>query len=516
MGVAGSAPLFETALLDPLLTCQAISDNDDYWKVLFSRAVEEGTQSTIRAALEGIAKRRPQNLNQLVHVATLNLIDILHRVSLTPTSSENKRLHTTLTLLFYALAVARVNSQVLNLFFDDCGVISTTLTTALVRLLHMPGVTVPVDSLCWSDDRVDVLRLAAVDVLLACAVGGCQFLEFPKKLFATSVAHSIRLSHGHEVRNESAHYELLGASLLLLLASDTSLLEADLEEEKQIKVFAPVLETINRETGYAEIEAYIVPLLIQFMMWCPPNILSKMTPAFLYNVLIAAAFWERKDICKVTLLILVRICQLGGADPAWNIEPNLAFIPDLEAPTWGIALLDIACKSTLEMDAPAALRAFALILAMMIPKVKDMSPHTTERFLKVAIAADEDAAAAAIRSVHWVVNRKLAEFPEWGAAAIIAVTELRQIAERNPEFVECTQLVDWATRQMDNFRATHKEQELSALLNPELAAKKFEVPDDQPAVPFDFRAHAQEMFNIVTCHYFTRYRQVRFAPADVR
>jgi hypothetical protein len=241
-----------------------------------------------------------------------------------------------------------------------------------------------------------------------------------------------------------------------------------------------------------------------------------MTPDFLYNVLIAAAFWERKDICKVTLLILVRVCQLAEPDPAWNIQPNPAFLADLEAPTWGIALLEIASKSALAIDAPAGSRAFALILAMMIPKLKDLSPHTAESFLKFALAADEDAAAAAIRSLHWAVNSKLPEFPEWGAAAIVAVSELRQIAERSPDFVECAQLVDWATRQMDNFRATHKQQELSALLDPELAAKRFEVPEDPPVVPFDFSAHAHEMCNIVACHYFTRYRQVRFGTGDVK
>jgi hypothetical protein len=271
MGGAGSRPLFETALLDPLLKYEAISDTDDYWDVLFSRPLERGLESAVRAALENIAKRRPQNVNQLVHVATLRLIDIVHRAALAPTPSETRGLDATLTLLFYAVAVIGIHSQVLNQFFDDCGVISATLTTAVVRLSHMPGVTVPLDCRYWADDRADGLRLAAVDVLLACAVGGCGFLDFPKKLFATSVAHSIRLSHRRDVRDASAHYELLGASLLLLLASGTSLLEADVEEEKQIKAFAPVLETINRETGHAEIEAYIVPLLIQYLLWALPR-----------------------------------------------------------------------------------------------------------------------------------------------------------------------------------------------------------------------------------------------------
>jgi hypothetical protein len=67
---------------------------------------------------------------------------------------------------------------------------------------------------------------------------------------------------------------------------------------------------------------------------------------------------------------------------------------------------------------------------------------------------------------------------------------------------------------MDNFRATHKQQELAALLNPELAAGRFEVPEDPPVVQFDFGAHADEVCNILVRHYFARYKQVTFARAD--
>jgi hypothetical protein len=527
MGGETSTPFFQSVLLDPLEQYKSISENDEYWNVLFSHPIERGTESTIRSALQRILKRQPQNVNTLLHVTTLSLMDVVHRLSLKPSKAESERLRTILTLIFYSFVILGMNpacSTFFNSHFDDCGLLSITLLQTVIRMLHLPGATLHQQYQCWSGGRDDIghedpLRLCVVELLLVSRVSGCQFLDFPRKTFATSAINTMRfLFRGGKrlVKDVDIRLRLIDVSLLLMISLDISPFEIDGSEHQGKEIFGPVLETINRPLGHVETQMYIVPLATLYLLHAPPEMLERMPLQFLYNMLVTLSAWEGEGVSKAVLLIIAGICWRPEPDKIWNAEAAPLFIPGLEAKLWGAVVVELSLNAAIAIGQIKVSRVFAIIVAMLIPKIRGLPLIVAETIVKnVTIGFDNEAMGWIVKAVHWAVNDHIADVTELGVGILRQVDVLREYLENHPDCVECAQLVDWAAKQKAELPEVSQEALNEALKIPTRRAATVSVPPTPPQIEFNFRDHVKELFIIPACDYLARQKGVRFAHAFV-
>jgi hypothetical protein len=80
-GPDSSAPLLPDALA-PLTAYPTISPDDPYWNAIFSRRILPVHSVPLAHSLIRAAESHSQNIAELLHMATVGLIDLNHRFEL--------------------------------------------------------------------------------------------------------------------------------------------------------------------------------------------------------------------------------------------------------------------------------------------------------------------------------------------------------------------------------------------------------------------------------------------------
>jgi hypothetical protein len=291
--------------------------------------------------------------------------------------------------------------------FDDCGPVASTLVVALTRLIHLPGATLCPRMSHWCAGLSDIgiqdpLRLSVVELLLALKLAGNEFVEFPRQLFADSVAGAIH-SYGHSpVRSESVRLRMIRVSLIIMTAAGCRLLDRP-------HVFAPLTESLMRVTGADELDNYIVPLAIQYLLSAPGDV----PPTFVHNMLLAADWFKGSEMSMIVLLIFARIAQVPGTDGLWKKRADtLALDPPVTAETWGECVMEMAIRTAMKTKKVA--EVLAIIVAMMIGKIRE-PPIERAREIVRAVQGHR-IVEAAIRAVR-------AKAPGWAQAMSLEVNE---------------------------------------------------------------------------------------------
>jgi hypothetical protein len=460
MGATLSLAPLEPVVLDPLRKYDSISDTDEYWSVLFHRQLQPGTESAIREVLQSVLASRPQNVGQLVHVGTVQLLDIVHRLSLSAPPDLYEPLRTVIFLLFCAFVLsgsAAEYSRFFHAFFDDCGPIASTLIVSLTKLIHLPGATLCPQMDYWcagiSDVGVqDPLRLGIVELLLALKLAGHQLVEFPGRLFAASVAsamHSYNVGPHSLVRSGLIRLRLIRVSLILMTAARCSPLDA----RDYPDVFLPLTESLLRVTAGDELDNYIVPLAIQYLLSAP----VEAPPAFVHNMLFAADWFRGSEMSKIILLIFARTAQIPGIEGLWQKGADrLALDPPVTAETWGECVIEMAIRTAMKTRKVAAV--LAIVVAIMIGKMGDLPVERAREIVR------------AVKG-HRVVE-----------AAI------RAVKGRAPGWAEAMRL-----------EAADEEEEEEE----EEGSRPFQVE-------FDFAAHVPELYFVPAVDYFQATKRVSF------
>jgi hypothetical protein len=240
--------------------------------------------------------------------------------------------------------------------------------------------------------------------------------------------------------------------------------------------------------------------------------LHEMPLQFLYNMLVVSSAWEGIAVSKVVLLIIADICGRPEPDEIWNIEAPMLFITGIEAKLWGAIVVELALRAALAMNRLSVSRVFAIIIAMLIPKIRGIPMIVAETIVKSAtVGFDEEATRWILSALNWTISRHIEESTELGVAVLQFVGTLRQYLEANPDAAECAQIVDWADRQREKLGEGTKEKWNEALKNSDNRVAAVPVPETPPQIEFNFRDHVKELFMIPTCDYFSHQKGVCFA-----
>jgi hypothetical protein len=126
------------------------------------------------------------------------------------------------------------------------------------------------------------------------------------------------------------------------------------------------------------------------------------------------------------VLIIAAICSRPEPDEIWNTEPPSIFIPGIEASLWG-AVVELAMCVAFAVRRISVSHISAIIIAMLIPKIRGIPMSVAETIIKNAIGGFGDEGRRWILSaIHWTVNHHIADATEIAVGILQHIGALKQ------------------------------------------------------------------------------------------
>ena len=523
MGAQAAAPLDE-ACLKPLKVMPKISDDDEYWNILFQRRCvidKSGEIPTAPGYIREAAKLQPDNVLQLCHIACVKLIDCLHRVTLKTLPPES--LVTPLVLLSESLphiVTMPAAQKFLSSMFDDCGVLSQTIVITFVKLLCFPGVTVRPELPAWcsttdDDGTFDPVRSRVVDALLLLKVAGFEIVDFPKQQFAQGVFNAVLTYHfkdGMPCRYVDVRRQLIWSSMLLMFLTGSSFTSLELNEEAVRDLFSVIFTSVDRKLGLEDTCSFLGTLMCHTLFMFDVDVVGRhVRPSVLENVCHLCDIWREADSAVVCGMIIARLMQVPEFVSKLSSPcPEFGTDEPVHEGSWGSVMLEVTGRTWLchrnnsEMGL-ACLVIGSKILSSGCPLV----PVVVNTWLAVCSSGSDPAERVAmIRVLHWIVNHA------WEHASTASILlrngkNVKELCDLCPDCQEGIQLSDWIKQQNDKLKAIKERFSVSelieALSKQENCVQTPTAPPEQIPVPkFEFIAHYLTLYDALTQDYFRK------------
>jgi hypothetical protein len=402
--------------------------------------------------------------------------------------------------------------------FDDCGALYHAIPTNLIRALFLPGITVATDSEPqWSTSTSDLgtfddVRRIIVEQLLLWKTIRFEFLDFPRKQFASSTFNTMRILHllGEKLAvPPHLRCRLIQACLLLMFWTGSYVSSMEIPEDEYELGFIALTETLDSNRGALETDCFILPLAVHYFFGMPDSILNETDKTVFVNLLTTAEWFAQSRAGKVGLLCLARLCQIEKCQALMTRPCNSSRVLETShAGSWGAVLVEIGLKIGEALRTAKVCRVLAIVLGMRIPQTPDICGWSWRALFRLmGEVFDDESCQITVRAVHWALGRlnalALAE------AVLTHLNVFQTVHRKNPEFAECAEILEWAKRQTEklmSIQATFTTEELGAALQGENSmVAMYDVPDEPPMIAFDIKAYYHEIFWILTDHYFRTY-----------
>ena len=525
MGGESSLPL-DAAVLNPLETASAIGDDDEYWDLLFSRSVvkEKGAVLHLQPSLKLVWETHPSTLKQLVRLGLVRLIDLVHKCDLTITTNEagpHNSMHTIVTLIQGSIVEMHESGKLKEFLgeqYNECGLVGDTLSTVLVRMLHLRNATLMPGQHHWcsaldDDGRHDELRLVVVETLLILNVLGVEFLEFPRALFAASVINALRFYYRPTMSmtlvSETTRTRLLQVSLILMLRLRITVNEMQITRDDYPEIFGAVMASINRKNGDLDSDTFMLPLLAQYFDVADDEIMKKLSAPFVENVMHVLDWWKGTDSARAALLMIARLCQV----------PEVVRVMDAPVPEYendgttfsgslGSVVMEVAIRTA---DGECQQEIVAVIGCLMLTVLHQVVPDVLAHFLNVVSGTCLETKKMVVCNIHWILSRGISDNRVLASQVLKSLDFFKGVNDQDPAFEECCELQLWIREQNRVLKDARDDHEILKML----AAASNCVPlqamyDEQPPVPFNYENHRLEIVRICTAAYLMRHHQHEF------
>ena len=525
MGGNSSRPL-DAAVLGPMATYQAIADDDEYWNVLFARAVvrdKKGDVKFLPKHMTSIAKTRPNTLRQLVRLGIVKLIDLIHICKLLEPENVNQievTMTTIVTMIKYALFESAKQHEIQNLLstrYDECGVVGETLVTTMTRLVHLKNTTLMPGQDHWcsgaSDDgRHDELRKAVLDVLLVVEVRGFPLIDFPRKLFVASTISTLlfyyKSTRPVRLANARMRAKLIQVCLIFMLYNQMTVDEMGITENDYPEVFSPLTDSLNRMCAFMESDTFMVPLMLHYLSVASDNLLDRSPLILIENILHLTDWWRQKQSAKVCLMIIAKMVQLPGIlQTSQCMCHNYNSDWMVHMGSWSSVILEVAVRTADQPKARELIPLAVTIGCFMMRQAKTISPTVFKMFFDMLRlgTTDLECQKLVIRTLHFIVSRERFEHPLILVQVLKRHNFLETVHKRDAEFVECTQLLEWIQRQNAELLKV-KDKFSTGNLVDLFSAGKHIVPlepmsNEITGLEFNFESHMKEMTMICAADY---------------
>lgn len=523
MGGQAAAPL-DDACLKPLKMMPKISDDDEYWEILFQRGCvinKSGEIQTVPGYIREAAKLQPHNVQQLCHLACVKLIDCIHRVTLKTLPPES--IVTPLVLVSECLPhiVAMPTAhQFLPSMFDDCGVLSQTIIITFVKLLCFPGVTVLPELPAWcsttdDDGSFDPVRSRVVDALLLLKVAGFEIDDFPKRQFAQGVFNLVLTYHfkdGIPCKYVETRRQLIWSSLLLMFMTGSSFASLELNEEAVSDLFSVIFTSVDRKFGLEDTTSFLATLMCHVLFLFDVDVVGRhVRPAAPENVCHLCDVWRLGDSSVACVMIIARLMQVPEfVERLSSPCPEFGTDEPVHEGSWGSVLLEVVSRAWLcdrnnsEMGL-ACLVFGSKILTSGCPLV----PSVVSTWFAICSSGGDPAERVAmVRVLHWIVNHA------WEHASTASIIlrngkTAKELCDLCPDCPEAIQVSEWIKQQNDKLKTIKERFNVSELIE---ALSKQEncvqtptaPPEQMPEPKFDFIAHYLTLYDTLTQDYFKK------------
>ena len=525
MGGESSLPL-DAAVLNPLQTASAIGDDDEYWDLLFSRSVvkEKGAVLHVQPCLKHVCETHPNTLKQLVRLGLVRLIDLVHKCDLTLAGNEARpptSMCTIVTLIQGSIVEMHQSGKLKEFMgerYNECGRVGDTLSTVLVRMLHLRNATLMPGQHHWcsaldDDGRHDELRLAVVETLLILHVLGVEFLEFPRALFAASVINALRFyfrpTMSMTLVSEKTRTRLLQAALILMLRLRITVNEMQITRDDYPEIFGAIMASINRKNGDLDSDTFMLPLLAQYFDVADNEIMKKLSVSFVENVMHILDWWKGTDSARAVLLMIARLCQV----------PEVVRVMDAPCPEYendgatfsgslGSVVLEVAIRNS---DGEWQQEIVAVIGCLMLTVLQNLAPDVLAHFLSVVSRTCLETKKMVVCNIHWILSRGISDNRLLASQVLKSLDFFKGVNDQDPAFEECCELQLWIREQNRVLKDARDDHEiLKMLAEASKCVPLQEMSDEQPPVPFDYEKHRQEIVRICTTAYLIRHYQSEF------
>ena len=323
MGGLSSVP-FDTRVLEPLSIMNEISDDDEYWDLLFLRTVVQENKD-VQPCLAAVNRDHPHRLRQIIRLGLVRLNDLVHKCDLSIVENDEEVRSSMVTILiFIQAALVEIHKrqewkEFQEDYYDDCGIVVNNLATTLVRMLHLQHATLMHGQHHWcsaldDDGRHDGLRLVVVEILAFLKSVGTEFIEFPRALFAASTINALRFYYrptsGMVLVNKQRRARLLQISLILMLLLDITVNEMQITRDDYPEIFRAATASLNRKRGMLDSETFMTPLLALYLKSVDDEVLKMSNVCLIENILQILSVSKGTVISYCLLFILARLLEI--------------------------------------------------------------------------------------------------------------------------------------------------------------------------------------------------------------
>jgi hypothetical protein len=314
------------------------------------------------------------------------------------------------------------------------------------KALFLPDATVVTGNTLWFDNTADIgqydpLRFQLVTGILVFRTVGYAFLDFPTAKFVSSVQNSIVVSFKKIwMVTMEGRFRMIQVSLLVMLWSVWDFGGADLDA-----VFRPLHCSFDgRRRWELELETYIVPLFVHFLIIYDRVHRPVITIQFLENVLQMCDYVSGTEIVRVMLRVLCHLVCLPELD---GILCGKCTVFPSDSPvvlgSWGFVLLQVAVRVAESHPGGGIPRVFARIIARRLPEIMEMTEIAIRRVIMFfADSQDSEARLNFLKTVRRIIGLK--EHVKFSAVLLASSEFLDRLDSEYPDDQVVLDVLGWA------------------------------------------------------------------------